>query len=237
MCHRHPPPVYRKPFLSYVAIAYGYNNIEPQWRELATTGKAKADQHLINVGRELMIGLSYQEILNTTLTNPNSLFEKMKTQPTEAIQLANPKVVTMTCLRNWLLPGLMEFLSINQSVEFPQKVFELGKITILDETAQTRTRDENWLAVATTHVQANFTEIKSALDSLMSNLGVQWQIKDTNHPSYIEGRVGAVIVNGKEVGIVGEINPTVLEAWKLENPAAAYEINFQQIIESKLLKP
>ena len=27
-----------------VAIAYGYNNIEPLWRELATTGRAKPDQ-------------------------------------------------------------------------------------------------------------------------------------------------------------------------------------------------
>ena len=38
----------------------------------------------------------------------------------------------MNCLRNQLLPGLMEFLSVNQSVEFPQKIFELGKVTLPD---------------------------------------------------------------------------------------------------------
>ena len=40
-----------------VAIAYGYNNIEPTWRELPTTGNAKPDQRYIDVARELMVGL------------------------------------------------------------------------------------------------------------------------------------------------------------------------------------
>jgi phenylalanyl-tRNA synthetase beta chain len=52
-----------------VAIAYGYNNIEAVWRELPTTGLAKPEQSLINIARELMVGLGYQEILTYTLTN------------------------------------------------------------------------------------------------------------------------------------------------------------------------
>jgi phenylalanyl-tRNA synthetase beta chain len=217
-----------------VAIAYGYNNITPLWRELPTTGKAKPDQPLINVARDLMVGLGYQEVLNTTLTDKETLFQKMNVAPTPVIELADPKVITMTCLRNLLLPGLMEFLSINQSVEFPQKIFELGKVTLPDQTRETRTRDEEWIAAVTAHPNANFSEIKSALDSFMANFGVEWQIKETSHPSFIEGRVGKIIVGGAEVGVVGEVNPVVLEAWKLENPAAAFELNFQTLADSKL---
>jgi phenylalanyl-tRNA synthetase beta chain len=139
-------------------------------------------------------------------------------------------------MRNWLLPSLMEFLSNNQSVEFPQKIFELGKVTLPYENRQTRTSDEDWLAVVTSHPQANFSEIKSALDSFMANFGVEWQIKENLHHSFIEGRVGKIIVNCLEVGVVGEVNPLVLEAWKLENPAAAFEINFKKILEIKLQK-
>ena len=219
-----------------VAIAYGYNNIEPLWRELATTGRAKPDQRLINIARELMVGLGYQEILTYMLTDQENLFDKMNTQKTKNVELANPKVVTMTCLRNWLLPSLMEFLSNNQSVEFPQKIFELGKVTQIDDAKETKTRDEEWLCAATVHANSSFSEIKSALDAFMSNFGVEWQIKETTHPSFIEGRVGRVIVAGSEVGVVGEVNPLVLEAWKLENPAAAFEVNFQKILETKLNK-
>jgi phenylalanyl-tRNA synthetase beta chain len=216
-----------------IAIAYGYNNIESVWRELATTGAAKPDQRFIDVARELMVGLGYQETLNCTLTNQENLFQKMNVPPTRTIEVSNPKVVTMTCLRNWLLPSLMEFLSVNQSVEFPQRIFELGKVTLLDESAETQTRDDDWLSAVTCHPNANFTEIKSALDSFLSNFGVGWQIKETTHPSFIEGRVGKVIVNSSEVGVVGEVNPLVLDAWKLENPVAAFEVNFQRIAVSK----
>jgi phenylalanyl-tRNA synthetase beta chain len=217
-----------------VAIAYGYNNIEPFWRELPTTGGSKPDQYLIDVARDLMVGLGYQEVLTTTLTNYETLFTKMNREKIEIVELANPKVATMTCLRNWLLPSIIEFLSNNQSVEFPQRIFELGKVTLLDESKETKIKDEEWLCAGTTHANANFTEIKSALDAFLMNLGVIWQIKETSHPSFIDGRVGRIIIGNLDVGIVGEINPIVLEAWKLENPIATFEINFQKIINSKL---
>jgi phenylalanyl-tRNA synthetase beta chain len=203
---------------------------------LPTTGRAKPDQRLIDVARELMVGLGYQEILTYTLTNPENLFDKMNLERTKLVEVMNPQVVTMTCLRSWLLPNIMEFLSNNQSVEFPQKIFELGKVTLQDETKETKTRDEEWLAAATTHANSGFSEAKSALDAFLSNFGVEWQIKETTHPSFIEGRVGKVIVGGVDVGVVGEVNPLVLEVWKLENPVGAFELNFQRILESKVNK-
>jgi phenylalanyl-tRNA synthetase beta chain len=217
-----------------VAVAYGYNNIEPLWRELPTSGSVRPEQRLLDVARELMVGLGFQEILTYTMTNPENLFAKMNREKTRIVEIANPKVVTMTCLRNWLLPSLMEFLSNNQSVEFPQKIFELGKVTLLDEKRETKTRDEEWLAAAISHANASFSEIKSALDVFFANLGLNWQIRETLHPSFIEGRVGAAIVNGVNVGVLGEINPQVLGVWKLENPTVAFEINMQKMVKSKL---
>jgi phenylalanyl-tRNA synthetase beta chain len=159
---------------------------------------------------------------------------KKNAKPSEHVELANPKVATRTCLRSRLLPSLMEFLGNNTSVEFPQKIFELGKVTVLDETKETETRDTDWVCAVTTHANANFTEAKSALDAFFRNLGVEWQIAETAHPSFIEGRVGKLTVGNVDVGFVGEINPLVLEAWKLENPAAAFEINLQKILRAKV---
>jgi phenylalanyl-tRNA synthetase beta chain len=216
-----------------VAVAYGYNNIEPLWRDLPTTGFQRIEQQLVNIARELMVGSGYQEILNNTLTNPENLFKRMKVAEKPVVEIANPKLVTMTVLRNWLLPSLLEFLSVNQSVEFPQRVFELGKVTLPDETKETKTRDEEWLAAVSTHANASFSEIKACLEGIFMNLGIAWQILPTSHPSFIEGRTGAVLVKGLEVGVVGEVDPAVLEAWKLENPTAAFEINYQRVVELK----
>ncbi len=217
-----------------VAVAYGYNSIEPVWRDLPTTGVANCDQRLLNLMRELLVGAGYQEILSYTLTNPESLFVKMNREPAAVVGVSNPKLVTMTCLRTWLLPGIIEFLSINKSVEFPQRIFELGKVTLLDEAKETKTRDEEWLAAVTSHANAGFSEIKSCLAAFFMNLGMEWQIRPTSHSSFIEGRVGAVIVSDEEVGVVGEVNPQVLQTWTLENPTAAFEVNIQHILKRRV---
>ena len=216
-----------------VAVAYGYNNIEPLWRELPATGGAAPEQHFFDVTRELMVGLGYQEILSYTMTNPDNLFTKMNIERARLVEIANPKVVTMTCLRNWLLPGLMEFLGNNQSVEFPQKVFEIGKVTLIDASRETRTRDENWIAATTSHATASFSEIKAVLNSLFMNLGLNWTLQPTSHSSFIEGRSGSVILTGEELGVLGELSPQVLQAWKLENPTSAFEVNVQRVLALK----
>jgi phenylalanyl-tRNA synthetase beta chain len=192
----------------------------------------RPEQSLIDIIRELMVGLGYQETLNYTLTNLDNLFDKMNIKKQKVVELVNPKVVTMTCLRNWILPSLMEFLNNNQSVEFPQRIFELGTVTLLDEAKETLSRDEFWLAGVTSHPNASFTEVKSVLDSLFMNLNVDWSIKKDSHSTFIEGRIGKIIVGNSKIGILGEINPEVLEAWKLENPAAAFEVNLNKVLFS-----
>ena len=212
-----------------VAIAYGYNNIKPFWRKLPTTGGSRPEQVFLGIAGELMVGLGYQEVLTYNMTNPQNLFAKMNAKKQKIVEFANPKVQTLTCIRNWLLPSLMEFLSCNLHIEYPQRIFELGPVTVLDEKVETRTRDEDTLAVAVSHASASFTEMKSTLDALFMNLGLQWQIKETKHPSFVEGRVGTAIIDKTEVGTLGEIHPKVLENWTLENPVAAFELNMNKI--------
>ena len=105
-----------------VAVAFGYNNIEPLWRDLPTTGAARPQQRLVDIARDLMVGSGYQEVLTYTLTNPENLFAKMNCEPADIVEISNPKVVTMTCIRNKLLPGLIEFLSVNLNAMLPSKI-------------------------------------------------------------------------------------------------------------------
>jgi len=222
-----------------VAIAYGYNNIKPLWRKLPTVGGVRPEQGVLDVARELMVGLGFQEVLTYTMANPEMLFAKMnlKSQAAAArlglgrtVEVANPKVQTLTCLRSWLLPCLMDFLGCNLHVEYPQRIFELGRVTILDMKAETRTRDMETLSAVSCHAEAGFSEVKSCLDAFLMNLGLSWQVRETDHASFIDGRVGRVVVDGCDVGFVGEVHPAVLEAWAVENPAAAFELNMDRIV-------
>lgn len=216
-----------------IAIAYDYNNIKPVWRESHTTGTSGPEQSLIDLARELVIGLGFQETLNYTLTNPENLFTKMNMKKGKVIEVSNPKVITMTCLRNWLLPGLLEFISNNLHVELPQKIFELGKITVPDLKRETKSRDDEALAAVTYTADASFTHVKAVLDSFFTNIGLQYELQECKHRTFIEGRTASIIANRSDVGVMGEIHPSVLQAWKLENPASAFELNMTEIIRLK----
>ncbi len=221
-----------------VAIAYGYNKIRPSWRKLPTVGAVRPEQGLLDVARELMVGLGFQEVLTYTMANPEMLFAKMNLTQAgaakmglgPAVEVANPKVQTLTCLRSWLLPCLMDFLGCNLHVEYPQRVFELGRVTVHDGKAETRTRDVDMLAAVSCHGGAGFSEVKSCLDAFFMNLGLSWQVTEAKHGSFIDGRVGRVVVGGMDVGFVGEVHPAVLEAWGLENPVAGFELSMDRVV-------
>ena len=67
-------------------------------------------------------------------------------------------------------------------------------------------------------------------------LGKKYTIKDVDtlsghenlragNSNYIIGRCGRVVVDGKEVGFIGEVAPRVLKNWKIKLPTVAMEID------------
>ena len=211
-----------------VAIAYGLNRIEPHWPSDLTAGGASPLEEYTDRVRELMIGFGYQEVLTFIMTNPEKLFTKMNQPPTQLVEISNPKVNTLTCLRPWLLPSLMEFLSNNTHVQYPQKLFEVGDCTVWRQDGQPA--DIRKLCCISAHARANFTEMKSLLEPLMMNLGFNFSLKVDANPSFLEGRVGSVLIGDKEVGQIGEIHPQVIENWRLEDPVAAMELDVSSML-------
>jgi len=216
-----------------IAIAYDYNRIPDEWPQLATVGRMSDETAFRDYVREIMVGLGFQEVLTYIMSNPETLFIKMNLKPSRVVELANPKIASMTCLRSWLLPSLMELLSRNVHVDYPQRIFEVGYCVVHDAKRENKTRDVEKLACVNIHSNANFTEAKAQLDALLSNLGVKYDLEETRHESFIEGRVGKIMLGKNEAGIIGEIHPQVLQNWGLENPASAFEISIDQLRQLK----
>jgi len=217
------------------AIAYDYNKIRPVWPEQATSGEVSEQTELSDVVRELMIGFGFQEVLTYDLSNPEKIFTKMNMKAKEIIELSNPRMVTHTCLRNWLLPSLMEFLSYNTHVEYPQRIFEVGYCVEPDRNLENYAIDRLKLTCVDADTNTSFSRIASVLKSLASNLGLEAQVEETDHPSFIEGRVGKIILDGTDAGVIGELHPAVLEAWKLEIPISAFELDVKTLHKTKPL--
>lgn len=212
-----------------IAIAYGLNRMKPKWPSEATRGGLSALETFSDTIRELILGHGFQEVLTFMMSNSDKLFAKMNLGTSSVVEVSNPKISTMTCLRSWLLPSLMDFLSNNTHVEYPQRLFEVGDCVIWDIQQPNRTKTIRKLACVSAHSRANFTEMKSHLEPFMANLGFEFELRDVDHSSFIDGRTGSVLIGDREVGVIGEIHPQVLENWKLEDPVAAMELNVEEL--------
>lgn len=214
-----------------VAIGYGYYKLRPTFPSSVTIGERHPAYKTANKARHILIGLGFTEVMNFTLTNEGLHYEKMNEEMGKPARLANPVSIEYTIIRQRLLPNLMKNLADNRHESFPQRLFEVSDVVLLDRKQENGCERRLHLAAVSSHVTANFTEIKSTLESMLTNMGVRsWKTSARAHPSFIEGRVASVSIKNKQIATLGEVHPKVLNNFELENPAAAFEIDLESLI-------
>ena len=218
-----------------VVVGYGVFRLEPTKPATVTTGKKHVVSEVAMAVRQIMVGLGFAEALNFVLTNEGDHYQKMRRKPEGIVTLANPVSTDYSIIRNDLLPSLMKNLAVSKHHIFPQRMFEVSDVIKLDDNSETYTERRIHVAAVSSHPTANFTEIKSILESLLMNLGFEnWTVKETSHPSFLQGRAATVSLDDVELGVVGEIHPEVLNNFELENPTSAFELDLQKIITARL---
>ncbi len=213
-----------------VAIGYGYYRLNPTIPETLTLGEPHSANRIANIVRKIMVGLGFTEVMNFTLINELIHYEKMRLKARNMIKLANPVSSEYSILRESLLPGLLKNLMDNKHESFPQRLFEVSDVGRINLHLETRCERRLHVAGVLSHSTANFTETKSTAEALLSNIRLKrWEITPIRHSSFIEGRAAAIHLKRKEIGVLGEIHPEVLNNFELENPAGAFEIDIEGI--------
>ena len=212
-----------------IAVQYHINSVEAKLPEINTVAYENDWFKAESTIREVMVGLGFQEVMSLMLTNEEAHYEKMNQQEEEHVQVARPITIDRTMIRTSLINSLMEFLEDNKHEDLPQKIFEIGVILYLDDTKENKTRSSKKLAALICHSTANFTEIKSVMTSVLTNLGYTMEISDSENKTFIEGRVADVVgeaQKGTIKGFFGEVSPEVITNFTLEYPVIAFEIEF-----------
>ena len=212
-----------------VAIAYGYENFKPEVPEISTIGQEDKKESLKKKISDILIGLGILEISNYHLTIKNDQFQKMgisKIQKNELIQVKDSKT-DYTILRKDLTHYLLKNLSENIDSEYPQKIFEIGKV--FEEKTLIKEKEK----IATAITPGNFTEIRQILEYLFKMTNIKLELKEPKSVSqhFIEGRVAAIIIKNKEIGYVGEIHPKILKNWKIKMPVSLFELDLDEMFE------
>jgi phenylalanyl-tRNA synthetase beta chain len=213
-----------------VAIGYGIYNLKPTIPLTALVGQKDLTSTQINIIRHTMVGLQMLEIVNFSLVSKKIQYELPGIdQPDNLASVKATKSSEHEVLRDMLLPSLLKSLSRNVHEEYPQKLFEIGKIFEWSENI-----NEYWsLGAVVAHNTADYTEVKSIMQTLLKlSFGKSVTTKVATHPIFINGRCANIIVDEESVGIIGEITPFAIDNFKVRVPVAAFELNISKLLRN-----
>ncbi|HII01125.1 TPA: phenylalanine--tRNA ligase subunit beta [Methanosarcinaceae archaeon] len=207
-----------------IAVGFGYDNIEIKVPETYTVGKSHPISLMRSALNEIIVGLGYYEVMPFTLTSEKVHFENMRRPKTDDVTyVLHPISEDQTLVRTTLLPNLIEILSLNQHRELPQKIFEVGEVVVNEKTGQ-------HVAAVSIHPQANFTEICEVVDALMRELMLDYEVKESEDPAFLEGRRADVYVKGKKIGVFGEFHPELISNFELGYAVVGFELELEDLI-------
>ena len=215
-----------------VAIAYGYGAFVPEIPDIASEAGEDPLEVFSRGLRNFLVGYGLQEVVTFMMSNREKLFRRMMLPEEPIAETENPKMEGYTCLRNMLLPGLMEVLAANKHHPYPQNIYEVDDVVLLDESTETGARSARRLAIALCHARANFSEVKAMMNSILENLDVEAEIEDGGIDCFIEGRRYVANVGGEPISWAGELKPEVLVNWELEMPVAALEMDIDKLFKT-----
>lgn len=213
-----------------IAIAIGYDAIEPKPIYSAASGIPSLFTSLKNNISNLMVGMGFFESINTYLTNEANDFENMQGKPDTAsiVRIEYSKTEAYSILRQRLLPSLLQDLSVSAHEKMPQKLFEIGSVFMVDRGNAV---ESTALAMVSEHSKANFAEMKGYVEALLDRMQIEYSFCDSNDPAFIGGRCLGIMAGKRRIGVFGEIHPQVLNNFKLEEPVVAAEVTLLEKID------
>lgn len=215
-----------------VAMSLGYGAFSPEMPSQFTVGGLSRIEQLSDRARELMVGLGFQEIISNILGSPDHYRDAMRLEGTEwgkMVEVRNVMSSSFSCLRQWMIPSLLRVEAASARSFYPHRLFEAGEVAIFDSAHDVGSRTETVLGAMIAHAAAHFSEIHSCLDACLYYLGKTYGLEPIPHPSFLDGRVGTIVVSGTPIGLIGEIHPEVLERWQIAMPVVAFEVNLSRL--------
>ena len=215
-----------------VARYYGYNNIETTLMRGATTmGGYSDEQKLENAAGAAARALGYSEIITYSFVSPSS-FDAIRIPADsplrKTVKLVNPLGEDTSIMRTVILPSMLDILSRNFAFKNKGvKLYEIGKIYLPVE-GEKLPNEPKRMIFGTYGEHENFFTLKGEVDTLLEQLNVHpaTYVADTKNPSYHPGRCADIMIDGKKLGVIGQIHPLVAEGYGISSEVYVAELDF-----------
>ena len=212
-----------------VALGYGVDKLVPAYPPSKQPGSFNHFEEFLDSASTVMAGAGFVEVMTFELTDEESLYANFQRSPMGRVAVLNPKSLDHSLLRDDLLPPLMAALSGNVKSDYPQRIFEIGRVYRRSK----ETISEAWhLGGLVAHAQSTFTEAKMYLESACRTLaGMELDSKGSKHWAFSPGRCAEVTAEGVPVGYVGEVEPRALAAFGIGVPVSGFELDLSVLYE------
>ena len=240
------PPVFRldvtipEDLVEEVGRVYGYDRVPPTLpgrRHERWTPSAPSLGRRVDAAREVLAGAGFTETWNPALVSGRTL-ESLRVAA-HAMRVSNALSDDMDTLRTSLVPSLVGVVALNRDRGRADiRVYEVAKAFLAPVSDKTQQPEEpiRLAAVATAGADAEagrraFYAMKTVLDACLVALGApactyQRAAAELFHP----GRCAAVVMEGRQLGYLGELHPSVSAGAKVDGRLVAIEIDLEPLL-------
>ncbi len=158
-------------------------------------------------------------------------------QDRDAIPLANPLRAEEAWLRTRLLPGLLHTVARNQRWGVGSvSIFEVGTVFRTADPVEERRQvglalagaaGEGWTA---DDRGSDVLDVRGAVEALLEDLDVDgWALGDPLGEPFHPGRSARILLEGRAIGVIGELHPRTAASLGLEGRVAVAELEVEPL--------
>ena len=194
--------------------------------------------------RHRIAALGYQETINFSFVQAQ--WEQELHGNTEPITLLNPIASQMSVMRSSLIGSLLQVLKFNLDRRAPRvRVFEIGRVYLRDAAVATTdatvqgihqpmrvaglafgdAEELNWSQKGQ---RTDFFDVKGDVEALLAPLKASFE--PTEHPALHPGRSARILLQGRAIGLIGELHPRWRQSWDLPQAPVLFELELDAVL-------
>jgi len=245
------PPTYRfdieieEDLIEEIARLHGYDEIPSQSprARLAMLPQTENKRPLFRV-RQILADRGFQEVVNFAFVDES--WENDFSANAVPIRLANPIASQMSVMRSTLIGGLVANTVTNlKRKQNRVKLFETGRCFFRDSLGQpVKNFRQPWRLAGlaygsrfpeqwgTSSNPVDFFDIKGDVECLLAPIAARFE--RGSHPALHPGRSARIVVDGKEIGFLGELHPQWLQKYDLPQAPVVFELELDALTLAQL---
>jgi len=240
------PPTWRfdieieEDLIEEIARLHGYDNIPaPAPRgPLSMLVQPEAQRPAARI-RQLLVDRGYQEVVNFAFVE--EAWEADFAANAQLIRLANPIASQMAVMRSTLIGGLVSNLVTNlKRKQSRVRLFETGRTFHRDaQGGPVEGFHQPWKLAALAYGAAlpegwgsgarkvDLFDVKGDLEALLAPAPLRFE--KLVHPALHPGRAARVILDGRDIGCIGELHPEWVQKYDLPQAPVLFEVDFATV--------